>query len=128
MREGFRVLLKACLVYSGGLWLLVMLFPQGFAMLFSTDQALISFTARALRVYMAVSVLFGVQIACQQTFIALGNAKSSLFLAVLRKLILLIPLIYVLPALLPMDQTMGGLPGRAGGRRAGGDGDGADVF
>lgn len=106
VREGFRVLLKACLVYSGGLWLLVMLFPQGFAMLFSTDQALISFTARALRVYMAVSVLFGVQIACQQTFIALGNAKSSLFLAVLRKLILLIPLIYVLPALLPMDQTM----------------------
>ena len=53
---------------------------------------------------MACSLLFGLQIACQQTFIAIGNAKTSLFLAVLRKLLLLIPLIYILPALLE-DKT-----------------------
>ena len=74
------------MAYAGALWLAVMLFPHGFAALFSADEALIDFTARALRVYMAVGVLFGVQLACQQTFIALGNARSSLFLAVLRKI------------------------------------------
>ena len=51
----------------------------------------------ALRIYMAATGIFGIQIACQQTFVALGNAKISLFLAVLRKIILLIPLIYILP-------------------------------
>ena len=106
VRASFRALLAACMIYAGALWLAVMLFPHGFAALFSADEALIEFTARALRVYMAVGVLFGVQLACQQTFIALGNAKSSLFLAVLRKIILLIPLIYLLPAMLPMDKTM----------------------
>ena len=49
---------------------------------------------------MGATGIFGIQIACQQTFVALGNAKTSLFLAVLRKIILLIPLIYLLPALL----------------------------
>ena len=106
VRASFRALLAACMIYAGALWLAVMLFPHGFAALFSTDAELIDFTARALRVYMAVGVLFGVQLACQQTFIALGNAKSSLFLAVLRKIVLLIPLIYLLPAMLPMDKTM----------------------
>ena len=106
VRASFRALLAACMIYAGALWLAVMLFPHAFAALFSTDEALISFTAKALRVYMAVGVLFGVQLACQQTFIALGNAKSSLFLAVLRKIVLLIPLIYLLPAMLPMDKTM----------------------
>ena len=106
VRASFRALLAACMIYAGALWLAVMLFPHGFAALFSTDEALIDFTARALRVYMAVGVLFGVQLACQQTFIALGNAKSSLFLAVLRKIVLRIPLIYLLPAILPMDKTM----------------------
>ena len=106
VRASFRALLAACMIYAGTLWLAVMLFPHAFAALFSTDEALIGFTAKALRVYMAVGVLFGVQLACQQTFIALGNAKSSLFLAVLRKIVLLIPLIYLLPATLPMDKTM----------------------
>ena len=50
-----------------------------------------------MRIYMAATGIFGIQVACQQTFIALGNAKASLFLAVLRKIILLIPFIYILP-------------------------------
>ena len=54
----------------------------------------------AMRVYMAASCIYGIQIACQQTFIALGNAKVSLFLALLRKVILLIPLIFILPQII----------------------------
>ena len=74
-----------------------MLIPQMFAGIFTSDPELIAFTADAMHIYFAVSLLFGIQLACQQTFIAIGNAKTSLFLAVLRKIILLIPLIYILP-------------------------------
>ncbi len=75
---------------------------------------------------MAASLIFGIQIGCQQTFVALGNAKNSLFLAVLRKLILLIPLIYILPPFFA-GQGDGGVPGGACGGHAGGDGYGAAV-
>ncbi len=97
VREAFRVLLRACVVYSLCLWALVQLFPRGFAMLFTSAPDLVDYAAWALRIYMGATGIFGIQIACQQTFIALGNAKTSLFLAVLRKIILLVPLIYILP-------------------------------
>ena len=97
VRAAFRVLLRACLVYSLVLWALVQLFPQAFALIFNNSSELVEYTGRALRIYMAATGVFGIQIACQQTFLALGNAKTSLFLAVLRKIILLIPLIYILP-------------------------------
>ena len=97
VRETFRLLLKVCLIYSVSLWLLIELFPGLFARIFTPDAELIAFTARVLRIYCAGLFLFGIQIACQQTFVALGNAKTSLFLAVWRKIILLIPLIYILP-------------------------------
>ena len=74
-----------------------MITPRSFVLIFNNDPELVEFTSRALRIYMAVSCIFGVQIACQQSFIALGNAKTSLFLALLRKVILLIPLIYIIP-------------------------------
>ena len=73
------------------------LFPQLFALMFTSDSELVSYASWALRIYMAATGIFGIQIACQQTFVALGNAKISLFLAVLRKIILLIPFIYILP-------------------------------
>jgi len=97
VRDAFRCLLKACVVYSAALWLLVQMFPRMFVLIFNNSPSLVEYAARALRVYMGTTCLFGVQIACQQTFVALGNAKTSLFLAVLRKIILLIPLIYILP-------------------------------
>ena len=100
VREAFRCLLIACVTYSFTMWALVQLMPQIFAGIFTPDPELRSYAAWALRVYMAATGIFGVQIACQQTFIALGNAKTSLFLAVLRKIILLIPLIYLLPHLI----------------------------
>ena len=97
VREAFRILLISCTAYSMLLWLFVQLCPRLFATLFSSDPALVEYAAWALRIYMGTTGIFGIQIACQQTFIALGNAKTSLFLAVLRKIILLIPLIYILP-------------------------------
>ena len=97
VREAFRCLLLSCVTYSMTLWTLVQLFPRAFALIFNNDPALVEYAAGALRVYMAATGIFGVQIACQQTFIALGNAKTSLFLAILRKIILLIPLIFILP-------------------------------
>ena len=97
VREAFRCLLRACLTYSLTLWALVQLFPEMFVLIFNNSPELVDYAAWALRIYMAATGIFGIQIACQQTFVALGNAKVSLFLAVLRKIILLIPLIYILP-------------------------------
>lgn len=105
VKSAFRILLVTCLSYSMILWLLVMLMPRMFIMIFNNDPELVDFAARAIRIYMAATGIFGIQVACQQTFIAIGNAKSSLFLALLRKIILLVPLIYMLPAVLPLDQT-----------------------
>ena len=102
----FALLLRSCLIYSTALWALIMLFPQVFASIFTADAALIEFTKKALRIYCAVMVLFGVQIACQMTFASLGNAKASIIVAIVRKFVLLIPLIYIMPLLIP-DKTMG---------------------
>ncbi len=98
IRQGFRLLLISCLTYATLLWFLVMLFPQLFAAVFTSDPELMEMTIWGLRVYMFGSLLMGAQLACQQTFIALGNAKTSAFLAMFRKLIVLIPLIYILPS------------------------------
>ena len=97
VREAFSCLLRACLSYSMAIWLLVELFPSVFVRIFNSDPALVAYASRSVRIYMACSGIFGIQIACQQTFVALGNAKTSLFLAVWRKIILLVPLIYILP-------------------------------
>ena len=97
VREAFRCLLTSCITYSMVLWLLVQLFPRTFVLIFNNNPELVNYAAWALRIYMGATGIFGIQIACQQTFIALGKAKTSLFLAVLRKIILLIPLIFILP-------------------------------
>ena len=106
IRATFRLLLKSSMVYAVVLWACVLLFPQLFAMLFTSDPELLDFTQSALRIYMACMLLFGIQIACQMTFTSLGNAKASIAVAVMRKFVLLIPLIYLLPVLLPNHQTM----------------------
>ncbi len=105
VKGAFRLLLKCNLCYSVLLWLLVMLFPRIFASMFTSDPELLEFTAAALRLYMGSLFLFGIQIACQMTFTSLGNAKASITVAVMRKFVLLIPLIYLMPVLLPQEQT-----------------------
>lgn len=97
VKKAFLLTLRSCLIYTFAMWLAAMLFPNVLASIFTTDAELIAYTSWALRIYMAACCIFGAQIACQQTFVALGKAVHSLFLAVLRKIILLIPMIYILP-------------------------------
>lgn len=97
VRKAFLLTLASCLGYSFLIWLAAMLFPGVLAGIFSSDPKIIEYTKWAMRIYMAGSCIFGAQIACQQTFVALGKAVHSLFLAVLRKIVLLIPLIFILP-------------------------------
>ena len=104
VKGAFFLLLKASLVYSIILWAFIMIFPQVFAGIFTTDAALLAFTKKALRIYLAAMFLFGIQISCQMAFNSLGKALSSIVVAVVRKFVLLIPLIYIMPAVLP-DKT-----------------------
>ena len=106
VKKTFRLLLTVSLAYSISLWAFIQLFPQTFAAIFSPDPALIAFSAKALRVYCGVLFMFGIQIACQMTFVAIGYAKSSIIVAVMRKFVLLLPLIYLTPLCSP-DKTMG---------------------
>lgn len=105
VKATFKLLLKSSLIYAALLWALVMIFPQVFASMFTTDSALLDFTRVSLRIYLACLILFGIQMACQITFTSLGNAKASIIVAVMRKFVLLIPLIYILPAVLSIDET-----------------------
>ena len=107
VRGAFRLLLKVSLGYATLLWLLVMLLPGGFAAMFTSDAALLDYTRTALRIYMAAMFLMGIQMACQMTFNALGKATESIIVAVMRKFVLLIPLIYIMPHVIRSDQTMG---------------------
>ena len=104
VKGAFFLLLKASLVYSIILWAFIMIFPQVFAGIFTTDAALLAFTKKALRIYLAAMFLFGIQISCQMAFNSLGKALSSIVVAVVRKFVLLIPLIYIMPAVL-QDKT-----------------------
>lgn len=97
VKETFNFQFTICVSYACLCFALIMLFPQIFAGIFSSDAALIEHTAWSMRIYMAGIFSMGFQISCQQSFMALGQAKTSLFLACLRKLILLIPLIFILP-------------------------------
>lgn len=106
VKGAFKLLLKSSMVYAVLLWIAVMLFPQLFAGMFTSDPALLEFTKTALRIYLAAMFIFGIQLACQLTFMSLGNAKASIVVAVMRKFVLLIPLIYIMPAILKNNQTM----------------------
>lgn len=97
VKETFKYLLKTCLTYSLILWALIQLFPNVFASIFTSETELLAFTSSALRIYCGSLFLFGIQIACQMTFVSIGNAKCSIIVAIVRKFILLIPLIYIVP-------------------------------
>ena len=101
----FKLLLIISISYSTILYLLLMLFPNIFVSLFTTKTELISFTVKVLRIYFAVLLIFGVQTACQMTLVSTGNAKSSIIVAAVRKFVLLLPLIYLMPLLME-DKTI----------------------
>ena len=100
VKKTFRLLLTSALVFSCSACVAIELFPGLFVAMFNDKPELVSMAVWTLRVYAAGMFMLGVQNACQQTFVALGQAKISLFLALLRKIILLIPLILILPQFL----------------------------
>ena len=106
VRQTYRILLRVCLIYSVTVWAAVMLFPRLFVSIFTPDAALVDFASKALRIYFGGMVLFGIQISSQMTFVSLGNAPASVIVAVVRKFVLLLPLIYVMPRLVG-DRTLG---------------------
>ena len=105
VKKTFRLLLCICLSYSMLVGTAVLLFPKTFAGIFCADATLLDFTAKALRIYMAGMLIFGIQIACQMTFVSIGNALCSIIVAVVRKFVLLLPLIYIVPRFVA-DKTM----------------------
>ena len=104
VKKTFRLLLITCLTYSIALWAAVMIAPQMFVKIFTSDAYLAQFAAPMLRIYLGGLGLFGIQIACQMTFTSLGKAANSIVVAVVRKFVLLLPLIYIMPSLLA-DKT-----------------------
>ena len=99
VRKTFRILCATCLTYSTLLFAGIQLFPRIFVSIFTADTTLIDFTAPMLRIYLSGLFLFGIQIACQMTFTSLGKALNSIIVAVVRKFVLLLPLIYIIPRL-----------------------------
>lgn len=97
VKKTFFLTLRSCLIFGTVIWAISMFLPQLFIGIFTSDAALTDYTIKAIHIYMATAFLLGIQVSCQQTFLALGKAKISLFLAALRKIFLLIPLIYIVP-------------------------------
>ena len=97
VKKAFFMQFGVCVGYAALFWIICMLAPNMLAGIFTSNTALVEYGAWALRIYMAGIFSVGFQLACQQSFMALGQAAISLVMAFLRKLVLLIPLIFILP-------------------------------
>ena len=97
VRKTFFIMFGIVFVYTAALTGTVMAVPAAFAQLFTNNAELVQMVSRVLPVFLCGMLIFGVQMSCQTTFMALGQAKVSLFIALLRKVILLIPLALILP-------------------------------
>lgn len=108
VKETFKLLFKLSILYTTTIWLLLMTVPGVFVSIFNNDPEPMKIASWSIRIYFAGIFAFGAQTACQQTFLALGKAKVSLLLAILRKIVLLIPLIFIIPIFM-QDKMMGTL-------------------
>ena len=105
VKKTFRLLLLCCVTGSFLIWLVCMAVPETVASVFTDDAALIAYTGKSMRVYLAMLFIYGIQVACQYSFVALDQAKRAIFLTIWRKIILLIPLIFILPRVLSGSVT-----------------------
>ena len=106
VKKTFRLLLFSCVTGSFLIWLLCMTVPGAVAHIFTNDMGLIQYSEQSMRIYLAMLLIYGIQVACQYSFVALDQASKAIFLTVWRKLILLIPLIFMLPLVWP-DPVIG---------------------
>ena len=100
VKEAFYTVFAVCVGYSTLFWLALTLWPELFAGMFTSDAQLLQRAVWAMGIYFICVFSYGFQTCCQQSFVALGQAKVSLLLACLRKIVLLIPLIFILPQFL----------------------------
>ncbi len=105
VKKCYRVLLSVSVIYSVTLWALVEIFPSFFASIFTSDEALIEYAIPNIRIYVMMLGLMGVLISSQMTFVSIGNALSSVSIALVRKIVLLIPLIYIMPSIFTSNQV-----------------------
>ena len=106
VKKTFRLLLICCVSGSFLIWLICMTLPDTVASIFTSDSALITYTQKSMRIYLAMLFIYGIQVACQYSFVALDQASKAIFLTIWRKIIILIPLIFILPHFTP-DTVMG---------------------
>lgn len=106
VKKTFKLLLTSCLIYTFTMWGALMLFPEFFVGIFNNKPELVEITSWSMRIFFAGVIIFGAQIACQQTFLALGQAKISLCMALLRKVVLLVPLIFILPTFVSSENKL----------------------
>ena len=106
VKKTFKLLLISCLIYTVAMWGALMLFPEFFVGIFNNKPELVEITSWSMKIFFGGIIIFGAQIACQQTFLALGQAKISLFMALLRKIVLLVPLIFILPMLVASENKL----------------------
>lgn len=97
VRKAFMTMLVVSIIFIGAGWLAVMLFPGFFIRIFNDSPALMEMGSWTLRVYLAAFFLMALQMSIQQVFVSVGRAKSAVVVASVRKLVLLVPLIYILP-------------------------------
>lgn len=83
-----------------------MICPQNVAHIFTGNNELIKYSVKSMRIYLSMLCIYGIQVACQYSFVALDNAPVAIFLTIWRKIILLIPLIFILPHFIS-NRTMG---------------------
>ena len=100
VKKTFKYTVLATLSYTFFMCLILMIAPEMVVKIFNNDPSLLEITSWSIKIYFAGIFIFGIQAACQSTFLALGQAKISLFLALLRKIILLVPLIFILPIIM----------------------------
>lgn len=100
IKQAFKLQTICCVAYVAVVWIIAEFAPSVFVSIFTSDPQLSELSQWTLRIYLACIFLMGIQISCQQTFIAFGNSKISAFLAVFRKILVLIPLIYILPTIM----------------------------
>ena len=101
VKKTFRLLLICCVGGSFLIWFVCMTLPNTVASIFTSDVALIMYTNKSMRVYLAMLFIYGIQVACQYSFVALDQAPKAIFLTIWRKIIILIPLIFILPHFVP---------------------------
>ena len=103
VQKAARYMIGICIAFTVCMWILILAVPELFIRIFNDKPELVDVTVRSMRIYMLGLFTTGAQMSCQQSFVALGQAKTSIFLALLRKMILLIPLILILPLLVPAE-------------------------